>query len=84
MTAKRAAARQGSREGDGEASDHPLMAMRESRNEPQTVADAGPLSVRRTGAPSSTSASNWLFLSLRPPIVLGAEEIRKRFIRRRP
>jgi hypothetical protein len=28
--------------------------------------------------------SNWLFLLRWPPIVLGAEEIRKRLIRRRP
>jgi hypothetical protein len=48
MTAKRAAATQGSREGDRAASDHPLRAMRESRNEPQTVDDAGPLYVQAT------------------------------------
>lgn len=35
MTAKRAAAAQGSPDGDWDASDHPRMAMRESRNEPQ-------------------------------------------------
>jgi hypothetical protein len=36
MTAKRAAATQGSRERDENASDDPLMAMRESRNQSQT------------------------------------------------
>ena len=83
------------------------MAMRESRNEPQTVADAGPLSVQATAMTyaaivmSQVGAglawrtnrrsivdvgllSNWLFLLVWPSIVLGAEEIRKRFIRRRP
>jgi hypothetical protein len=39
MTAKRAAATQGSPDGDWDASDHPRMAMRESRNEPQTRPD---------------------------------------------